>query len=704
MKTFVKSAGFGLIESLIAVSVLSVGFLSVTKLQGNLMKGASQSNSRVVAATIAAGKLEDLHAYSTIRATVDADANGTLDPWSTTIAADNMAYNYIANNAGGTIVSGTTTVGNTVYNLNWNVTDWYFDGGTFTSTVPTPAPDFPDYKSIAINVSFSDTDGVNQTVISEGTISSVDPSAVALALEDFSPDRESPEIAFTPTSDMIFINEKATEKPEPDITQHGLVTKTTFEEITDDGNNNKQSLSDNVAINCTCVQAGEVSGQTGREPTYFDGSEEQIGSLIEKRIATKKTGGQFNEQPELCTKCCNDHHDDSSTTLLYDPFRPNNSTNYPSALGGDHSHYYPDSDGVLQTANNTNDDYLEACRFRRVDGVLYLVQDYNLETVQMLNSNFTTNQIADYITFVEDYVEAYISGISNPSSYAQSPPTPSVTFTNEPTALTKNSGEQDNLTVRGLYIDFMDSTLINLIQCKLDGSLGADCTNIPTSSDWLDFVPFHEVNITRLSNWTSSDASIATVTSEPITSSTQSTYSRGLLDTISDGDVVISATIERSNTGLTDSNPIDPDDADNVAGNGILQDQLTVTVGSGGGGTGITVAGTVSIAGGVNVNESDVIISGTNGADCTRPTDGNYSCTLDASGNGYIEVTGHVVTVVNGNTTTTQDNKACFLGNVTLTGSNTNNGDITEITTFQFIGEGSSLSFDLTIKKNNQNC
>lgn len=61
-----RQKGFTLIEGLIAVSVLSFGFLAINKLQGNAIKARSDAMQRSQAAALATAKMEALRKFGTI--------------------------------------------------------------------------------------------------------------------------------------------------------------------------------------------------------------------------------------------------------------------------------------------------------------------------------------------------------------------------------------------------------------------------------------------------------------------------------------------------------------------------------------------------------------------------------------------------------------------------------------------------------------
>jgi hypothetical protein len=390
------------------------------------------------------------------------------------------------------------------------------------------------------------------------------------------------------------------------------------------------------------------------------------------------TTGQDGQQPELCNTCCRDHHDKTASTYKYDPFRPVE----PTLDDGDHDHYFLDDAGVLELANDAGDLYREACRFRRVDGYLRLMPDWNLATLQIMPALFVASNTTDYVEYVQDFVEEYVSGINDDgSNYPVAYPSPDTAFPNEPLEQAMGVNQTDQLIARGVYIDYMNADLIAEIKAR-----------ISASENFLDIVPFHEVNLTRFANWssvTSSGGSDAAVTASVTNESLQDggTNSRGFVTAQLAGEAYIRALIENDNTGLTDTDVIDPHFPVTTE-DYHRDDEIKLTIG------GVappidtaTVAGVINVKGGnVKINASAVTVTGSGGAACVKLTDATYNCVLDADGNGTItfgnyndeKKTGVNITVNNH-----QIIPGVFAGAVVTVA---NDGTLAETTSFVFTG------------------
>lgn len=562
-----RQQGFGLTEALIAVVVLGFGILAIVKLQGNFLKGGTESKARTVALSLAQEKLDDLRGFEQL-------------------SSDPAKFDFldIGNDAGGAIAAdnsftdGNTVVSNVDYIRTWTVDNGYYVNGALTYTAPTLAPPFPDQKRVTVEVSWQDQTNTVQSVTLQGVLSAVPPSSTQSLIDDGGANRPTPQAAHTPgtTPEVIPIElgpgqQKETSKPEPEVSTNDRFVETTFDEITYEDDLTIVRREDFKTVNCECkLSATQAEAFEPSRPDFLkdhNGSlvldaagmpilVDRVGEKITKRVGTRISTGQSRQQSELCDICCRDHHDHEADanpvdySKLYDPFRPLDSTHYPSGIDGDHGHFYPDGNGDLQPANNANanDTYLEACRLKRIDGFWRVMQDWRLESLKVMPSVFLQgNDAANYQDYVKQFVKDYAQ--SDFSEYAQNPPSPDTSFDNEPDNVSMTVNEQQQFIARGIYIDFMSSDMIQTIQGLASG--GA----LPDQA--LRSIPFHETNLTLLANWSSDPSSGATVTNEPLQDN--NTHSRGLVTAL-EGTPEIAANIERTNIGLTDTRSINPHD------------------------------------------------------------------------------------------------------------------------------------------------
>lgn len=760
--------GFGLIEVLIALVVLSVGMLAISSLQVEYLSSGNEAKLRSVATKVAQEKLNDLRTF----AQLEAGAAGTF------------GYEEIGGNTGGlenddgTLInqSGTVETPQQNFTRNWTVTNYYYPptgaqaviASDWDSDTWGTIPERPHFKAVSITVAWTDRDGETQTITTSGAIAASDPEASGRTHKP-SDDNDDPTVIYTPGEKpeivAVDIDSDGTKKesslPDPQVSQNAAFVVTKFDEVVYDTVLKTQERTGFTTVNCECNYDGSASAY---QPAIRDLNGWNVyETQVTKNTGSRITTGQAGQQSVYCDTCCRDHHsrvDDSDSdaednVAQFDSFRPADTTNYPTALDGDHSHMYPDGDGVLQTANSTGDTYLEACRMIRIDGYQRVSKDWTLEKLVIMPSTWlaTESNYNSYVEYVKDFVAAYIDAIpgtascvtdtgeykygsmytdtdnktgqvyeyimTNDTTVIDSSATPwetsyvstfgnysrptSLSFTTsfvEPAQVDLDISQQEALIARAIYLDRIEPRLLNEIKCRK-----------ASGDDYLYLVPFHEVNVKKLANWGSDDPSRVTVTDEPIEDG--ATHSRGVVTAVDTGTVTVTASIERSNTGLTDTNSIDSDDD---ATSNIVSDTISIRVQTGSTDSGaIRITGTIAIGGGAGVNASDVTVTGSNGAACSKITDETFTCELDGSGSGDVVISGYTTLKTTGSTSSAVNNTSCptdpsglDVDSIAVTNdgavSGFNSSLVDETTTYTFTNETADTTLNIIIKKEGQSC
>jgi len=567
-----STRGFSLIEVMLAVLVLSIGILAIAKFQGSLLQSGSGTKARTAALALAEEKVDDLRGFGQIRIGTDCGGGSADCDWSTfsasELAAKQMAYDYIDDNKGGRLAANTSfnlLFNNENYKRTWEMKD--------SSDEPNK---LDSIKWVKVTVAWEDQNGDEQSVALETLIPHINPALSDVATVGAGANPTPPDFGYTPgdAPDVIAIDldgggtlYKETSKALPDVSQqgnHNLVTFTAVSYTTNGSNSTIDNIEAFATVNCNCEFAGDAKAFSPARITWNDTTKE----IYDQRGTgfTKITGtGVGTEQPDLCDSCCRDHHDSSGDVVKY----------VAGTGSGNHTHY--DSDGNV-AATTTGTDYVEACRFKSIDGILSTFQDWQLQTTTVMPSSFladnTTTQTA-YQAYVSNFVGYYNGTVSEPS----------LPSGRNITAFPQGASQQ--LLARTIYIDDVEQSGSEYTSCINGiGVSGDACENI----DIRAITPFVELNSTKLANWkkatnttvsagsdtqagdiafnedpcppSDTSAMSTCVTNEDIVDEgvTDNNYSKGV---IVGGDVAgterIIAYANSDNTGVTGTSSLEPD-------------------------------------------------------------------------------------------------------------------------------------------------
>jgi hypothetical protein len=265
----------------------------------------------------------------------------------------------------------------------------------------------------------------------------------------------------------------------------------------------------------------------------------------------------------------------------------------------------------------------------------------------------------------------------------------------------------------------------------------SDQAKNPTTDDYLPRIPFHEVNVTKLANWSitaldGTATTAATVCDEPISNSD---YCRGIVTRLAAGDVRVWGRIEPSNSGITDTAAIDTHDQvfspDNPADPSVsifdITDGATST-------DSFVISGSITIAANAGtLNYSDITVIGkgfdpatdldkSDSINCTTQNagDGTYTfeCAIekdfDSDGDGvFDQASGNFVIDIGGYNYVYEDNqgnretKNNEVDGTVSAGANldgtcvTDDGQEADTTQFGFTDLSSDTTLDLAITKDN---
>jgi len=488
-----KHSGFSLIEVMLAVLVLSIGILAVSKLQTGLIKSGSDANYRATAASIAQKKINDLRRFvyvttSDISTPIEWDSLAANSVTSLKYPLS-LAFAHIENNKGGRIQAGDISNGNNTFTLSWTSDDYYYSTVNSIATLTAVADD-PSFKKIHIVVQWDGVGDNTNSIVSFDTIidsynfvnSNFGGSTVTGGT--------GPVVNYDPLSapDVIPVElgigdlMKETSKPLPDVSKKGDSTLVQFETVTYDTNNDTQRREEFRTLACNCkTPSGPSTPNTSIIYGYvtWDSTEETIVDITTtiptsiSKWEVDNSGGEL--QDDACTFCCRDGAD----------------------LAGD----------------------FKVCRLKRIDGVLRIIDPWKLVAFNMIpasyfndsngistmTSTLQNTNIDLYSSYVTTTVRNILAATGSKNALANYS-TVDISFIDDTSSFTNNSGAIEhllfnqgsgnnrNIQVRGIYMDYPPSGIFTQITNQTTYYSAAD---VP-----LDRVPFYEVNLTQLAGWT----------------------------------------------------------------------------------------------------------------------------------------------------------------------------------------------------------
>lgn len=621
-----KKNGFSLIEVMIAVLVLAIGILAVSKLQTSLLRSGSDANKRSVAASIAQKKIDDLRRFVEITTLDDwsslDDVPGSSLEYGTSLKYPlSLAFDNIADNEGGRIYPGPIKSGNDVFNLSWTTDNYYYSGVNQIATTTAVAPSV-SFKLAHVVVTWDGVgDNTNNVVSFDTFIHSYDLSNTSLGGTPASTGTPGPVAKYDPLGapDVIDIDVdtgklRQTSKPLPDVVSDEN-TLVQFEVVTyhQDGSDfiadRKEEF---ITASCNCELATSGLGNT---PGYvlWDGvnRDDELGYEMNKATATETNND--SAAVNVCNVCCRDHHDATTSAIKY----------VAGTTTGDHPHYKADG-----SVANVGEEYVESCRLKRIDGVFRAFQDWNLKDITVMDraSLADGNQLqTDYVDYQKNFILNYVASVGS---------TPTKPTLRSPVSMTL--GAQQQLEARGVYID-------NVYDVAGGENPSSYLTYIQSASktDRLEVIPFAEVNLSLLASWDSNNPTNVTVTNEAADTVVDpvndyyGTFSRGWASALNQATpgADITATMRDDNHGLTQIVATSPSPNN-------LSDTITVNVGASAGA--ITVSGTYGITYPLGNTGSPTISPA---SECNlQGNPSTYTCSFNSPWTGTIQIAVNIKT------------------------------------------------------------
>lgn len=590
-----KARGFSLIEVMIAVVVLSFGLLALAALQGSLFRAGAESKARANATAVAQQVVENAKTFAFLTPPVDYTGN-------TYQSLDTAAL-------------GTHEVAGVTYTVRRDVRRFLSDGtGGFCLQASCPASvnvgysgARPEFKELIVSVSWDGVNGAKSVQLTD-SVSSISPADAAQVIRTPSGSSRGPEVWIVPpnkdNAQVVPIaiggdQSAASSNPKPEQFVQDVSAATLFSvhTFTGDASGDEVKLNrklDVAAVSCICEAGIAISTTTNPayQPTVWNGKQlaytEPQTLPVGTPIAAAVVANADSEVEPMCTVCCRDHHEAASRSPRADPWRLLTGT---ESSGGEHYGYkknggnFQVGEGLIAAGTDTAGLYVDACQLFRVGGQMRMAVDaqQNHLLVTPLNDDKTTYRPVDFTTrfsglvlnSIKDGMASLPVGYPAPNARFPGPTAARLTEFADivtPAAIELPPDTATNNTRKmvafGLYIDYLSDDTKKAYDCALAGSNAGDCEGLGDRNP-LEVLPLYAVNVANLGSW-----KVDTAKSD-VASVVNATFKNGLL--IEDGGTVtsqksnsveefpITLKINKSNSGIAGTFPVDPDDASDQA-------------------------------------------------------------------------------------------------------------------------------------------
>ena len=558
-----KLSGLGLIEILIALTVMSLGIATHSALFTQFQLHHASTRNQRLAWRLAEQKFDDLKDFRQLQSFADFD------------------FNDIQNNSGGKQINNSLLLPagpvdqrwlgaqTPQFNLSWQVENAYWQNSQLIYQDQTTQQPYPDQKRISIQVSWFEADEMKQINV-QGLVAALSPlSEILLYRPQATGITHQPilqqQSAKEASNISITLDDLSSSVSEVKPLDQEKATQIRTETLDNHGHVLKQSVF--LTVNCQCQFTADGYQKTSAHGHWDSVTQTllpQSGDTVLKAqaCALNEITGQCSDQTNtLCERCCRDHHDPKLNVVdntgqvycdpahgirdrCYDPFR-----NQEDYTNGQHRHY--NSQGQIVSSGNYN----ESCRFRNINGNLEVYQDWYRLDLILVPWQWLQNSLPAYQSWLKASLTTVINNCESfwgqirpdaPDSNIQWPNKQQLLSTLiQPWSL--KPGESLLLNARGIYLDYMDSETISALRQMLTKNKNA-----------LSQIPFYELSLNTLapycllnqSGWCSSASNNIEVGSGLQNSPNGLSPGLVLAKYYSDQPETISFSLKRRNSGL----------------------------------------------------------------------------------------------------------------------------------------------------------
>ncbi|HEY5780279.1 MAG TPA: prepilin-type N-terminal cleavage/methylation domain-containing protein [Lysobacter sp.] len=497
-----RARGFSLLEVLIAVVVLSFGLLALAALQSRIFQASAEVKAQSIGLALAKGKLEDMRSFMSM---AQYQGLNTGSDTATTVDGTSFTRSWTVKRYAVPVAGGGTT---------------FQQYGTVTGALPAAYAPNREFKTVEMAVTWTDASGQARAVRMEDAIAGIDPQDSARNQRSRSGRSRGPKVnIFDPSTEGGVIpiavgdgTSTAATNPKPvNVSRTGDdAVETRYDVLTyaglSGGVAQAQTRVETSVVGCTCTNSPTTTPVY--RPTYWNGIRYTAPVLASYTAPARAASGVT--QSRYCTACCNSHHDPVNTP---DPkFSPRLTV---------HRHYRLNN-GVFEIAS-TGQDYLEACRLIRVDGIFDVAADLSNDYTNLLaTANSASSSapggvaVTNYQNFVLDYLNnRYVSQSPSVTTALtvynnRISPAPGTDATahqlDDPAEVSiRATNDTKWLHARGLYIDYLEQEAVDAVadaKSSCQGSSGTAATAAQLRDCVLKILPFTSINLTEIAEWT----------------------------------------------------------------------------------------------------------------------------------------------------------------------------------------------------------